>query len=103
MPSVAALGIQNNPRQGSAEASSIVWDLSRYDFSDFTKDQSQWSEKFQLLSGATASLRLYPKGQVDSVEGMAPVYLCVDKPAIVKWTWQSGRGEGSAAVRLAAA
>ena len=85
---------QRQAFQKVAEASSIVWDLSSYDFSNFTKERWQESEKFQLLSsGVMASLHLCPKGQVDSAEGLAPLYLSVNKPCIVKWTWQTGSGQ----------
>ena len=71
-----------------------VWDLSGYDFSGFCKGQCQKSEKFQLGSSAvTAWLELYPKGHSNSSVGRAGLYLHVDKPAMVKWTWQSGSGE----------
>ena len=74
--------------------SSLVWDLSSYDFTGFRQDDEQWSEGFQISStGITAWLGLYPKGEVNSSEGMAGLYLFVDKPAVVKWTWQSGSGE----------
>ena len=75
-------------------SSSVLWDLSGYDFSGFRKGECQKSEKFQLLSsGLTAWLELYPKGRRDSSEGQAGLYFFVDTPAMVKWTWQSGSGE----------
>ena len=93
-------------RQGSAESrnsppsqalqlhSALVWDLSSYDFGDLRKGQCQKSEKFQLgSSGVTAWLDLRPKGHSESFEGMAGLFLWVDKPAVVKWTWQSGSRE----------
>ena len=87
-------GIQNTRREGSAEPSSILWDLSGYDFSGFRKGECQKSEKFQLLSsGLTAWLLLYPKGGPTASEGKATLYLRVDKPATVKWSCQSGSGE----------
>ena len=71
----------------------LVWDLSGYDFSGFRKGQCQGSEKFQLLSsGLTAWLELGPKGSSSSSEGQAALYLHVDKPAVVKWSCQSGSG-----------
>ena len=74
--------------------SSMEWDLSSYDFTAFGKDEVQQSEKFQLGStGVTAWLRLYPRGHRKSSEGMAALFLQVDQPAKVKWTWQSGGGE----------
>ena len=74
--------------------SSIVWDLSSYDFTGFCQNQYEWSEGFQLLSsGVTAWLKIYPKGHSKSYEGQAALFLRVDKPAIVKWSWQSGSGE----------
>ena len=74
--------------------SSIVWDLSGYDFADFRKGQKEWSEKFQLgSSGVTAWLELCPKGHWRSLEGQAGLFLNVDQPAVVKWSCQSGSGE----------
>ena len=73
--------------------SSLVWDLSKYDFTKFTKDQVQRSETFQLPHGITAWLSLFPKGF--SSKRMAAVDLQVDRPAIVQWTWQSGAGRVS--------
>ena len=74
--------------------SSVVWDLSSYDFTAFYEDELQPSEKFQIGStGVTAWLGLYPRGESDSSEGMAGLFLYVDQPATVKWTWQSGSGE----------
>ena len=73
---------------------SVLWDLSGYDFRRFRQGESEKSEKFQLLSsGLTAWLELYPKGRRDSSEGQAGLYFFVDKPAMVKWTWQLGSGE----------
>ena len=72
-----------SPRVGS----SLVWDLSGYDFSTFIKGQVKKSEKFQLgRSGITAWLDLRPKGDSDSEEGKAALFLWVDKPAVVKFT-----------------
>ena len=63
--------------------STITWDLSGYDFTEFTKGQIQKSEKFQLLSsGVNAWLQFTP--------GMAALSLYVDKPAVVKCVMQSG-------------
>ena len=72
--------------------SSMVWDLSKYDFTNFTKCQSQLSDAFQLPNGVNAWLNLEPKGHSQSSEGMAGLYFHVDKPAVLKWTWQSGSG-----------
>ena len=80
-------------RCSDLESQRIVWDLSGYDFSNFRKGQLQESEEFQLNSGVTAWLDLYPKGDSESSEGKAALYLSVDKPATVKWTFQSGSGE----------
>ena len=72
----------------------IVWDLSSYDFSNFRKGQCQESEKFELLSsGVTGWLKLYPKGDGNSSVGRAGLFLFVNKPAVVKWTCQSGSDE----------
>ena len=77
-----------------AVGSSLVWDLSGYDFSTFAKGQSKTSEEFELgSSGIRAWLDLYPKGDANSKEGMAGLFLWVDKPAKVKWTVQYN-GEG---------
>ena len=75
--------------------SSVVWDLSSYDFTGFQQDDEQLSKKFQLGStGVNAQLCLYPKGRRScSSWGMAGLYLCVDKPVTVKYTWQSGSSE----------
>ena len=73
---------------------SLVWDLSKYDFTNFTKSQSQLSETFQLPNGINARLALCPKGHSKSSEGMAPLFLCLQKPVILKWILQRGSGEG---------
>ena len=72
---------------------SLVWDLSKYSFGDFEKDQEQISETFQLPNGINAWLNLKPKGEARSSEGMAALFLWLDRPAVVKWTWQSGSSE----------
>ena len=86
---------QNAPQSQVLQLhSSMVWDLSSYDFADFRKGQSQESDKFQLLSsGVIARLGLYPKGHANSSEGMAGLFLWVDKPCKVKWTCQPGSRE----------
>ena len=72
----------------------VVWDLSGYDFTDFGQDDEELSEDFQIGStGITASLSLYPRGEANSSEGMAGLFLEVDKPAMLSWTFQSGSGE----------
>ena len=72
----------------------VGWDLSGYNFTAFGKGRWQLSERFQIGStGVTAWLSLYPRGSAHSSEGKAALYLHVDKPAKVKWTWQSGGGE----------
>ena len=73
--------------------SSMVWDLSKYNFTNFEKDQAQLSETFQLPAGVHAWLELYPQGSANSSHGMASLFLVVDKPAVVKWTWRSGKAE----------
>ena len=71
----------------------MLWDLSSYDFADFRKGQWQWSTGFQLLSsGVTAWLELFPKGNAKSSNGQAALFLWVNKPAVVKWSCQSGSG-----------
>ena len=72
---------------------SITWDLSKYDFTNFTKSQLQHSETFQLPNGINAWLSLHPKGDSRSAEGMAALFFGVDKPATVKWTAQSCTGK----------
>ena len=71
---------------------SMVWDLSKYNFSNFEKDQVQFSETFQLPAGVHAWLEFYPQGCALSSRSMAGLFLCVDQPAVVKWAWRS-RGE----------
>ena len=80
--------------------SSLVWDLSNYDFTSFTLDQFQPSETFQLPSGIKARLQFYPgpapssrpsrTGWTQSAarRNAASVCLFVDRPCWVKWTWQ---------------
>ena len=72
--------------------SSLVWELWKYDFTKFTKNQSQLSKTFQLPCGVNAWLDLEPKGHSNSSERMAALFLWVDQPALVKWTWQSNTG-----------
>ena len=73
--------------------SSMVWDLSSYDFTAFTKGKQHRGEKFQIGStGVTACLSLFPRGHSKSSKGKAGLFLYVDQPAKVKWTWQSGSG-----------
>ena len=73
--------------------SKVVWDLSTYDFTNFKKDQEQISETFQLPNGINAWLNLKPKGEARSSEGMAALFLWLETPAVVKWTWQSNSGK----------
>ena len=78
--------------------SSLVWDLSTYDFSDFTKGNGQLSDTVMLPNGINAWLFLFPKGRSDSSEGMAALYFIVDRPAIAMWTVQSRLGQVMTAV-----
>ena len=73
----------------------MMWNLFSYDFAGFWKGDHQLSDKFQLGStGVNAQLCLYPKGRrFCSLQGKAALFLRVDKPVTVKWTWQSGGGE----------
>eukprot|EP00434_Breviolum_minutum_P004142 symbB.v1.2.003652.t1/scaffold175.1/size369221/8 len=72
---------------------SFSWDLSACDLSNFSKDQEKESDKFQICSGITASIFLYPKGDSQSSPGQAAVYLNVDKDAKVKFRCRAGRFE----------
>jgi len=63
---------------------SFSWDLSGYDFSNFSKGQEKQSDKFQIFSGIAAWISLYPKGHSDSSPGKAALFLRVDKVAKVK-------------------
>ena len=72
--------------------SSLVWDLSSYDFSHFTRNKSQLSDEFQI-SGIKAWLELCPKGCSKSSRSNAAVFLWLERPARVKWTLQSALGE----------
>ena len=72
-------------------STSFSWDLSGYDFSNFSKGQEKESDKFQMCSGITASIFLYPKGDEDSSPGQAAVYLWMDKAAKVKFRIRAGQ------------
>ena len=67
--------------------SSFSWDLSGYDFSSFTEDQREFSEKFPLgVSGIEAWLGLRPKAAPDK----ASLSLWVNEPVWVKCRVQAG-------------
>ena len=87
------LGNVKSPAPRLEIGASLVWDLSKYDFTTFAKGQVQRSETFQLPNRIKAWLDLRPKGDSRSSNGMAALFLWVDQPAVVKWTWQSGSGE----------
>ena len=70
---------------------SFSWDLSGYDFSNFSRDQEKESDKFQIGSGITAWISLYPKGDEGSSRGKAALFLCVDKVAKVKFRCRAGQ------------
>ena len=63
---------------------SFSWDLSGYDFSNFSQGEKKKSDKFQICSGITACIWLYPKGDQNSSPGKAGLFLHVDKVAKVK-------------------
>ena len=68
----------------------LTWDLSGYDFTNFTEGQRQLSEKFQLgASGVAAWLCLVPKASPNK----ASLYLYVSEPVLVKWRFQVGSWE----------
>ena len=69
---------------------SFSWDLSGYDFSSFSQGQEKQSDKFQICSGITAWISLYPKGHPSSSAGKAGVFLQVDKFAEVKVRFRLG-------------
>ena len=69
---------------------SFSWDLSAYDFSNFSQGLVKKSDKFQICSGIVAWISLFPKGGSDSPPGKAAVYLWVDKPAKVKFRLRAG-------------
>ena len=69
---------------------SLKWDLSTYDFTNFTEDQEQLSDEFQLgASGVEAWLELHPKASPDK----ASLYLHVSEPVWAKWRCQVGSWE----------
>jgi len=70
---------------------SFSWDLSAYDFSNFSQGEKKQSDKFQIGSGITAWISLLPKGHTDSPPGKAGVYLCVDQVAKVKFRLRAGQ------------
>ena len=67
------------------------WNLSAYDFANFSQGQEKRSDKFQICSGIAASISLLPKGQNDSSPGKSAVYLHVDKVAKVKFRLRAGQ------------
>ncbi|CAK9060522.1 unnamed protein product [Durusdinium trenchii] len=70
----------------------FTWDLSGYNFTNFTEDQQQLSEKFQLgASGVEAWLDLRPKASPDK----ASLFLWVSEPVWVKWRFQAGSWENT--------
>ena len=70
---------------------SFSWDLSGYDFSNFSQGQEKKSDKFQICSGITAWISLYPKGDRTSSPGKAAVFLNVGKAAKVKFRLRAGQ------------
>ena len=63
---------------------SFSWDLSGYDFSNFSKGGEKKSDKFQICPGITAWISLYPS------PGKAHVFVYVDKAAKVKFRLRAG-------------
>ena len=79
-----------NLEKVSQTLGSFSWDLSGYDFSNFSPGQEKKSDKFQICSGITAWIALLPKGHSQSSRGKAAVYLLLDKVAKVKFRFRSG-------------
>ena len=67
------------------------WNLSAYDFANFSQGQEKRSDKFQICSGIAAWIGLFPKGNTDSSPGKSAVYLHVDKVAKVKFRLRAGQ------------
>ena len=63
---------------------SFSWDLSGYDFSNFSKGEEKKSDKFQICPGITAWISLYPS------PGKAGVSVYVDTAAKVKFRLRAG-------------
>ena len=72
---------------------SFSWDLSGYDFSNFSSGETENSDKFPICPGITACMLLYPKGHSQSLPGKASVYLHVDKAANLKFRVRVGQVE----------
>ena len=72
-------------------STSFSWDLSAYDFSNFSRSEKKQSDKFQICSGIAAWIVLYPKGDRTSPPGKAAVFLFVDKVAKVKVRFRAGQ------------
>ena len=70
---------------------SFSWDLSGYDFSNFSRDQEKLSDRFQICCGIAAWISVYPKGEEGSSRGKAALFLCVDKVAKVKFRCRAGQ------------
>eukprot|EP00434_Breviolum_minutum_P004136 symbB.v1.2.003646.t1/scaffold175.1/size369221/2 len=70
---------------------SFCWDLSAYDFSNFSRSERKQSDKFQICSGIAAWIVLYPKGNTNSPPGKAAMFLNVDKAAKVKVRFRAGQ------------
>ena len=70
---------------------SYSWDLSGYDVSNFSQGERKPSDKFQICSGITAWILLFPKGEPDSAPGKAAVFLHLDKAAKVKVRLRAGQ------------
>ena len=70
---------------------SFCWDLSAYDFSNFSRSERKQSDKFQICSGIAAWIVLYPKGNTNSSPGKAAMFLNVDKAAKVKVRFRAGQ------------
>ena len=68
---------------------SFCWDLSAYDFSNFSRGQEKLSDKFQICSGITGWISLYPKGSKNSSPGNSSVFLNLDKAAKVKFRFRA--------------
>ena len=70
---------------------SFCWDLSDYEFSTFSQGERKQSDKFQICSGITAWISLYPKGHTKSPPGKTALFLHVDKAAKVRVRFRAGQ------------
>ncbi|CAE8714115.1 unnamed protein product [Polarella glacialis] len=76
---VSRLDVQVRQQKGNLPvASSVEWDVSSLDVSQFVKGQSKESPRFNLASsGVEAWLKFYPKGDQAATAGKASLYVRV--------------------------